>query len=229
MTPTSPEAEVRALQGVARVLEAAHQERDEHPRRTGCTARAPQRRCPCSRSSPAAGPAHRARGGSPPSGSRRRSRRSRPRGRGPTTIFRLVRSPRTAPRAASPRSPAPRTRTAYVRRAPRRRPRRRRRGRTRRGSRSSRRSTRATSPRRRASCPAERADPSPNRPPVRLAVEDQVVEEQRGAVVEHQRRDDLVRVGERPQQPGNRRPRGPQAAPATIIAGTITNVGWSAR
>ncbi len=50
--------------------------------------------------------------------------------------------------------------------------------------------------------------------PVREAVEDQVVEDQRGDVVEHQRGDDLVRVQERPQQAGDRRPRGPEGRAA---------------
>ena len=45
--------------------------------------------------------------------------------------------------------------------------------------------------------------------PVRLAVEDQVVEKQRGAVVEHQRGDDLVGVGEGSQQARDRGPRRP--------------------
>ena len=43
--------------------------------------------------------------------------------------------------------------------------------------------------------------------PVREAVEDQVVEDERGDVVEHQRRDDLVGVRERPQEPRDRAPR----------------------
>ena len=43
--------------------------------------------------------------------------------------------------------------------------------------------------------------------PVRLALEDQVREDQPGDVVEHQRRDDLVRPEERLQDAGDRRPR----------------------
>ena len=45
-------------------------------------------------------------------------------------------------------------------------------------------------------------------PPVRVAVEDQVVEDERGDVVEHQRGDDLVGAQERPQQARDRAPGG---------------------
>ena len=50
ITPTRPAGKLGALQRVAGVLEAAEQERDERRRRTGCSGRAPRRRCPCSRS-----------------------------------------------------------------------------------------------------------------------------------------------------------------------------------
>ena len=43
--------------------------------------------------------------------------------------------------------------------------------------------------------------------PVREAVDDQVVEDEPGGVVEHQRRDDLARLEQRPQDARNRRPR----------------------
>ena len=74
--------EIGALQRIARVLEPAEQDRDDHDAR-GCNAPAPRPRCRCSRSSPAAGHAGRARAGSRPPGSRRRGPRTRPRGRTP--------------------------------------------------------------------------------------------------------------------------------------------------
>ena len=65
-------------------------------------------------------------------------------------------------------------------------------------------------------------------PPVREAVEDEVVEDEGGDVVEHQRGDDLVGAQERPQQARDRAPGGAEHAPPATMATISTVVDWPA-
>ena len=133
-----PRREVGALQRVARVLQAAEQERDEAD---GERVVARERRDHDPRVAVAGGVgrAGRACGGSRRPGLRRRCRRSRRRAPSPRGSSGACACRRSARRAASRRSPAPRTRSACACRAPRRGPRPRRRPAARTAARASRR------------------------------------------------------------------------------------------
>ena len=214
-----PGREVGALERVARVLEAADEERDAARRRTGCSGRAPRRRCRCSRSTASGGRSGRRRAcaRSRRPGSRRRARRSRRRSPSPRGSCGACECPHSARRAASRRAPAPRSRSGCASRGAQ-------------SSTATRTAMPAPSgstmpPRRWIVAPGHNAESGqrlrgreharvePLRvPPVRLGVEDQVRQQVRGDVVEHQRRDDLVRLEEGPQDardqpPQRRRPR----------------------
>ncbi len=203
--------EVGALQRVAGVLQRRRSGTRRGGPRTGCSARAPRRRSRCSRSTASAGRSGRRRAcaGSRRPGSRRRARRSRRRCAITARIFRRVRMP--AYRAARGESPS--TCTSKPKRV--------------RVYRNQ--STTAT----RTAIPAPSGSAIPpcawivapgqsagvrqrlrrredarvealRLPPVRLGVEDQVRQHVGGDVVEHQRRDDLVRLEERAQgRPGS--------------------------
>ena len=226
-----PRREVGALQRVARVLQPADQERDDERRRTGCSGRAPRRRSRRSRSTAAAARSGRRRacGGSRRPGSRRRGRRARPRSPSPRGSCGACACPRSAPRAASRRAPAPRSRSASASRG------------TTEHDRDehgdARRRAAARSPPCRWIVAAGQSAESGSALPVgkTVALKPSVsrkydsllkiryVSTYAGDVVEHQRRDDLVRLEEGSQDARDRAPtrrRRPQ--PATTIA-AITN------
>ena len=201
--------EVGALQRVAGVLRARRAGTPRARRRTGCSARAPRRRCPCSRSSTAAGP----RASSvwrkspiwlapPMPGDRARERHHgddlapRPHAGVSRRARRVADHLRLEAEArAGVEHPDP-DRDHGSEDEP---------------ERDRDRADRRHRPGRRVDEHlALREDERLRRrvPPVREAVEDQVVEDERGDVVEHQRGDDLVGAQERPQQPGDRAPGG---------------------
>ena len=221
-----PGGEVDALERVARVLEPADQERDEHDRervvageRGDDDPRVAVARCW------QAVRRRRAGGGSRRPGSRRRGRRARPTAPSPRGSSAACACRRSARRAASRRSPAPRSRTASASRAPQHEHREHAMPTTNPSGIATAADRAATGHDRRVGQVLAlredlRLEASRCRASTTAMSKIRYVSRQRGDVVEHQRGDDLVRREERPQHaPGSAPSAAPPTAPATIIAG----------